>query len=72
MLFWSISNSFAIACVGKFAWLSVSEVTTVGHVTIYRHKKLSPQKAQKKVRQQVSSISKISKIDFVRFVPFCG
>jgi hypothetical protein len=69
MLFWSISNSFAIACVGKFAWLSVSEVTTVGHVTIYRHKKLSPQKAQKKVRQQVSSISKI---DFVRFVPFCG
>jgi hypothetical protein len=49
--------------------LSVSEMTTVGHVTIYRHKKLSPQKAQKKVRQQVSSISKI---DFVRFVPFCG
>jgi len=49
--------------------LSVSDVTTVGHVTIYRHKRLSPQKGTKGTKERKQKPVWKNKI---HFVPFCG
>jgi hypothetical protein len=52
-----ISNSFAIALVGDLRWLSVTVVTTVRHVTIYGHQKLSPQKGTKGTERSKNKIN---------------